>query len=589
MLLECLQSVVAQELEDWEAIVVDDGTPTAEVSECVKNLLDDRIRYVRHVRNLGLGAARNTGFRAARADVVLPIDSDDTLDPSFLRVTLAALQEDSTADFVFTDFQLFGDSDRVRHQRVRSLRELLQADWIPGPGTLQRKSVWERVGGYCELPTMTAEEDWDYWIGACERGLVAKHIPMPLYRYRQHGDSMTAKVWSSEFQLRELIYARHKRTFDDHGLGSAFRAAGYLESSIGYLRAGRRVRSVRLALHAVGLEPRNTQLWRHLAVTLLPATFVAKRRERRLRDARAAERPWQPHPTWPLGPAMRRDRPGCDHRLLTVRRTDRAQSPRRRRRSEKVLPKSDPGTIRGRLRIYRFLLSSDVVFVIGGRRRLGRHERVLIRCGLPMVIYWLGTDVLEWSVGDEDIVRCVWNRAVAPWLVDELEAEGLPGVELAPWACEDMPDDIPGFPQPFTVVAYTPQDRLDFYGIAFIVELARRLGDVRFELLATTLKDGLPPNVRTLGWVEDMDAVMRRATVLVRPVMHDGLANMVLEALAYGRYVLWSYEMPGVERITTLDAAEKYIRELAEQSLTGYASARTSWVEQRSRRSTTRR
>ena len=51
--------------------------------------------------------------------------------------------------------------------------------------------------------------------------------------------------------------------------------------------------------------------------------------------------------------------------------------------------------------------------------------------------------------------------------------------------------------------------------------------------------------------------------------MHDGLANMVLEALAYGRYVLWSYEMPGVERITTLDAAEKYIRELADQSLTG--------------------
>ena len=288
MLLECLQSVVAQELEDWEAIVVDDGTPTTEVRETVEELLDDRIRYVRHVRNLGLGAARNTGFRAARADVILPIDSDDALDPSFLRVTVTALREDPGADIVFTDFQLFGDSDRIRHQSVRSLRDLLEADWIPGPGLSSARRVWERVGGYCELPTMTAEEDWDYWIGACERGLAAKHIPVPLYRYRIHGDSMTARMWSSEFQLRELIYARHKQTFDDHGLGSAFRAAGYLESSVGYLRAGRRFRSVRLALHAVGLEPRNTQLWRHLAVTLLPATFVAKRRMRRLREARAA-------------------------------------------------------------------------------------------------------------------------------------------------------------------------------------------------------------------------------------------------------------------------------------------------------------
>ena len=159
----------------------------------------------------------------------------------------------------------------------------------------------------------------------------------------------------------------------------------------------------------------------------------------------------------------------------------------------------------------------------------------------------MGSDVLEWNAGDEDIARRVWNRAEAPWLAHELETEGLPDVELAPWTYVEMPDDIPGFSEPFTVVAYTPQDRLDFYGIAFIVELARRLGDVRFELLATTLRDGLPPNVRTLGWVEDMDSVFRRATVLIRPVMHDGLANMVIEALAYGRYVLWSYEMPGVD------------------------------------------
>lgn len=233
-----------------------------------------------------------------------------------------------------------------------------------------------------------------------------------------------------------------------------------------------------------------------------------------------------------------------------------------------VMPKSDTGTLRKRLSTYRFLLSSDIVFVIGGRRRLARLERVLVRCGLPVVIHWMGSDVLDWKAGDKDIMRGVWNVTEAPWLIQELEAGGLSGVELAPWTCVDMPDVIPDFSQPFTVVAYMPQARLDFYGIAFIVELARRLGDVQFELVATTQTEGLPPNVRTLGWVEDIDAVYRRATLLVRPVMHDGLANMVIEALAYGRYVLWSYEMTGVERITTLDAAETFIKELAEQSLT---------------------
>ncbi len=85
MLHECLQSVVGQEFEDWEAIVVDDGTPTAEVRSAVEAVRDDRIRYVCHPRNLGPSAARNTGFRSARADIVLSLDSDDLLDASFLQ------------------------------------------------------------------------------------------------------------------------------------------------------------------------------------------------------------------------------------------------------------------------------------------------------------------------------------------------------------------------------------------------------------------------------------------------------------------------------------------------------------------------
>ena len=165
MLLECLQSIVAQELEDWEAIVVDDGTPTTEVREGVEKLLDDRIRYVRHARNLGPGAARNTGFRAARADVVLPIDSDDTLDPSFLRVTVAALQGDPAADIVFTDFQLFGDSDHVQHQCVRSLRDMPAGGLDPGcrdPPTQESLGTRRRVLG-------TPEDDCGRRLGLLDR------------------------------------------------------------------------------------------------------------------------------------------------------------------------------------------------------------------------------------------------------------------------------------------------------------------------------------------------------------------------------------------------------------------------------------
>jgi GT2 family glycosyltransferase len=271
LLHEALESLQAQHFQDWEAIVVDDGSPSTEVEEAVAEMKDRRIRYVRHPRNLGVASARNNGFRQAKADLVLSLDSDDALRPAFLETTLKAFREDPSADCVYTDFQAFGNHEALRTFPVRSLEDMLRLQWIPGSGVLQRKSLWEGVGGYCEAPTMTAEEDWDYWIGACERGVRVVRIPEPLYLYRRHADSLTARTWSSDFHLRELIYARHKQTFDDHGLGSAFRAAGYLTSSLGYLRARQRARSARLAIHAVALQPgillrsrSYAQLWHHL-------------------------------------------------------------------------------------------------------------------------------------------------------------------------------------------------------------------------------------------------------------------------------------------------------------------------------------
>lgn len=276
ILRECLESVRAQGFRDWEAIVVDDGTPSPEVNETVTELADARIRYVRHPMNLGLAAARNTGFRQATAALVLPLDSDDRLACNFLEKTVRALTDDPAADCVYTDFQMFGDSEEVRHHRVASLEDMLQVQWIPGPGTLQRKTVWESVGGYCEPPVMGQEFEWDFWISAYERGLRAVHIPEPLYLYRRHSDAMSAGSKLRDYSQREAIYSRHKATLKSLHFASQFRAGGYLKSATAYLRRGQRIRSMRLTFRGLYLAPMHTKLWRHLIKTLLPAALVER-------------------------------------------------------------------------------------------------------------------------------------------------------------------------------------------------------------------------------------------------------------------------------------------------------------------------
>lgn len=233
-LRECLESVVAQEMTDWEAIVVDDASTECDLEEVVAQLHDPRFRVIRHTQNRGEGAARNTGFASARAALVLPLDSDDKLHPEFLSVTTRALLAASLeVDCVYTDFQLFGASSEVwRNTAALTLRDMLRTQWIPGPGTLMRQTVWERAGGYSDGDVLRrGNADWDFWIGALAAGATPIHLPLPLYLYRRHHSSLSATMSSSDYRQREYIYRRHRELFDRHRAGGQFRATGYLNSA----------------------------------------------------------------------------------------------------------------------------------------------------------------------------------------------------------------------------------------------------------------------------------------------------------------------------------------------------------------------
>jgi len=80
-----------------------------------------------------------------------------------------------------------------------------------------------------------------------------------------------------------------------------------------------------------------------------------------------------------------------------------------------------------------------------------------------------------------------------------------------------------------------------------VLEAARQLPAVQFNVVGLRQPPDflLPRNVRSLGWVPDLIPLLQETTVLWRPVRHDGLSFMVLEALAQGRHVIYSYPLSG--------------------------------------------
>lgn len=97
----CLDSLLAQTELDWEAILVDDGSADSSGFICDSYAkADSRFRVI-HQKNAGAANAKNAGLNAARGTYVAFLDSDDTVDPRWLEITLAAMKAADVVEYGF--------------------------------------------------------------------------------------------------------------------------------------------------------------------------------------------------------------------------------------------------------------------------------------------------------------------------------------------------------------------------------------------------------------------------------------------------------------------------------------------------------
>lgn len=210
---EAVESVLAQTFTDWEIVIVDDGSPddTATVAhDLIARNLDHRIRLVRQA-NAGLARARNAGIEVARGRYILPLDADDMLDPRMLAATVEVLETRPDIAIAYTDETIFGSVDRIL--RLGEFEPFT----LPAKNgfaycSLYRREVWEAVGGY--NPNMRwGYEDWDFWVGAIERGYVPQRISEPLFLYRFRPGTMYAAARTHDPELRRQMRTNHPRSY----------------------------------------------------------------------------------------------------------------------------------------------------------------------------------------------------------------------------------------------------------------------------------------------------------------------------------------------------------------------------------------
>lgn len=208
---QTVDSVVAQTYEDWEIIIVNDGS-TDNTSEVVQELRhkygQDRIIPIDQ-SNKGPSVARNVGIRAAHGKYILPLDADDILATSFLQETSEILDTFPEVDLVYTHLQEFDGRNGVWECPPWDKRKILYTNLLPY-ASLYRKEVWAKAGGYDE-DMREGYEDWEFWVSAAEQGCMAVCVPKRLFFYRKHPGSRSTTAVHHHNELVQRILAKHQR------------------------------------------------------------------------------------------------------------------------------------------------------------------------------------------------------------------------------------------------------------------------------------------------------------------------------------------------------------------------------------------
>jgi glycosyltransferase involved in cell wall biosynthesis len=217
------------------------------------------------------------------------------------------------------------------------------------------------------------------------------------------------------------------------------------------------------------------------------------------------------------------------------------------------------------------LWKCDLAYQIGGRVTLGKFLRTAKWLGRRnIVMHWVGTDTLDEQKvlaereADPWVIQGLHHWAESDWIAQEVGALGM-SCDLVPLPSTRIPDFPSPLPEDFSVLVYVPDiQRAHMYGLADILQVARDLPEIPFELVGFSRGriSNPPGNLRVHGRIPDLREFYRKATIVWRPVRHDGLSFMVLEALGFGRHVLWSYEFPGCLHVTSALDAHRAIQRL---------------------------
>lgn len=196
---ETIESIISQSYQDWEIIVVNDGS-TDNPRSVIDEYLSDKIKCIDQ-ENRGYGAAKNVGIRASSGEFLVVLDADDMLTKDSLRLRVKYLMGHPNRQWVIAKaFEFTGvtppyDFKVINRKATRRLSRIMKTKdytdlWksIHAQTVMVSRSVYEKVGLYEE--SLPSRGDKEMWARIINNVGIPGYINREVAYYRHHGNQM---------------------------------------------------------------------------------------------------------------------------------------------------------------------------------------------------------------------------------------------------------------------------------------------------------------------------------------------------------------------------------------------------------------
>lgn len=210
LLKECIESVLSQTYANWELILIDDKSPSAEPRMIMEKYAkeDSRIKTIYNAKNLHISDASNEGIKAAKGEYIALLDHDDVLYPHALFSVVKSLQN-KKHDFIYSD------EDKLSENSKQRSNPFFKPDWSPDflrsvnyitHFAVIKKTLVTKVGGL--RTEFDGAQDWDLFLRTTRQAKSIYHIQDILYGWRMSSNSTAqntaAKPYVVEAQKNAL-------------------------------------------------------------------------------------------------------------------------------------------------------------------------------------------------------------------------------------------------------------------------------------------------------------------------------------------------------------------------------------------------